>query len=284
MKITRTFGLIIAALLIWMLAGCAAQKSKPGTPPGPPSESAPQAAVDAQDGAGETLTAEEEALFGDDDAWDDEEWDDEDDTQDLALVADPIEPFNRAMFYFNDKLYSWVLRPVALGYRKVTPEKARIGVRNFFSNLTTPIRFANCLLQGKGEAAATEFSRLIVNSTVGLFGFVDVFKDNPDMHPDPEDLGQTLGKWGVGDGFYIVWPILGSSTLRDTVGLAGDTFLNPITYMDNTEAALAIRGYDRINTISFRIEDIDAAKKAAFDPYEATRNFYIQLRQSKINK
>ena len=274
---TSTSGLIIAGLLFCVFIGCASQSAKKDRPLTPSSAPAQTASTESLSGSDKSLTAEEEELFED-------EWYEEDDTQDMALVTDPIEPFNRAMFYFNDKLYSWVLRPVAKGYRKVTPEVARIGVRNFFSNITTPIRFANCLLQGKGQAAAAEFSRLIVNSTVGLLGFVDVYENNPDMHPDKEDLGQTFGKWGVGDGFYVVWPVIGPSTLRDTVGLAGDSFLNPISYMDSTEAALAVRGYERVNALTFRIEDIDAAKKAAFDPYEAARNFYIQLRHSKIDK
>ncbi len=280
MRKTRAFWLIITAFLYCVMMGCASQNSKQ-TQPLPTSSQSPKAPAQADADADESLTAEEEALFEDEE----DEWDDDREAEELALVADPIEPFNRAMFYFNDKLYSWVLRPVALGYRKVTPEKARVGVRNFFLNLTTPIRFANCLLQGKGEAAATEFARLVTNSTVGLFGFVDVLNDHPEFHPrDREDLGQTFGTWGVGNGFYVVWPVFGASTLRDSVGRVGDTFLNPITYMDNTEAALAVRGYRRINDLTFRIEDIDAAKKAAFDPYEANRNFYIQLRQSKINK
>lgn len=264
-------GLFIVALIFSSLMGCASQAVKteqPITPPAATAESADQ-----------ELTAEEELLFGDDDdAWEDEDY------QEMVLVADPIEPFNRAMFYFNDKLYTWVLRPVTIGYRTVAPEPVRVGVSNFFTNLTTPIRFVNCLLQGKGKAATAEVSKLIFNSTFGLLGFIDLFEDYPEFQHDKEDFGQTLGTYGIGDGFYIVWPVLGASTLRDTVGLVGDNFLNPITYMDNSEAALAIRAYDRINAISFRIEDIDAAKKAAFDPYEANRNFYIQLRQSKINK
>ena len=262
--------LIFAVFIIASFIGCASQTAK--------SKQLPPQPVSAETG-NETLTVEEELLFeDDDDAWEDEDY------REMVLVADPIEPFNRAMFHFNDKLYSWVLRPVTLGYRKVAPEPVRVGVSNFFTNLTTPIRFVNCVLQGKGRAATAEASKLIFNSTFGLLGFMDLFEDYPEMYPDKEDLGQTFGKYGVGDGFYIVWPVLGASTLRDTAGLAGDSFLNPLTYMDDTEAALAIRTYDRINALSFRIEDIDAAKKAAFDPYEANRNFYIQLRRSKISK
>lgn len=239
-----------------------------------PDETAPPA-----DGIETSLTAEEEALFDDDE----DEWESEE-SQEAILVTDPIEPFNRAMFTFNVKLYDWLLRPVALGYRKVAPQKVRVGVSNFFTNLTTPVRFTNCLLQGKGRAATAELSKFIFNSTFGVLGFGDLFKEYPEMYPDSEDLGQTFGSYGLGDGFYIVWPVLGSSTLRDSVGMAGDVFLNPITYVDETEAGLAARGIDTVNALSFRIEDIDAARKAAFDPYQAARNFYIQTRRSKINK
>ena len=281
MQKTNKLGPVIAALFFCVFMGCASQNAKQGQPLIPASPSVSTTDAEAEMIADDSLTAEEEALFEDEEG----EWDEEDDFQDLAMVSDPIEPFNRGMFYFNDKLYTWVMRPAALGYRKVTPENARIGVRNFFSNLTTPIRFVNCLLQGKGEKASTEFARLMVNSTIGLLGFVDIVKDHKGLQrPDPEDFGQTLGTWGIGDGFYIVWPFLGSSTVRDTVGRAGDYFLDPITYLDSTEAALAIRTFNRINTLTFRIEDIDAAKKAAFDPYEAARDFYIQLRQSRIKK
>ncbi len=279
-KTSLTGSLIFAAILFYTLTGCATQsagKVQSSQPPAASSQSTPILAENDNDTG---LTADEEALFKEDE----DGWLDEDGSQELALIADPIEPFNRAMFSFNDKLYTWVLRPVTLGYRKVAPEPARIGVRNFFTNLATPIRFTNCLLQGKGEAATVEATKLIFNSTFGLLGFLDLFEDRPEMQPDKEDFGQTLGKWGVGSGFYIVWPILGSSDLRDTVGLAGDAFLHPLTYLDNSRVALSIRGYERINRLSFHIEDIDAAKKAAFDPYEATRNFYIQLRRSKIKK
>jgi phospholipid-binding lipoprotein MlaA len=279
-KTNLTVSVLFAAVLFCALTGCATQSAGKVQSSQHPAPSSQDTSISPKNGNDTGLTADEEALFKEDE----DEWLDEDDTQKLALIADPIEPFNRAMFSFNDKLYTWVLRPVTLGYRKVAPEPVRLGVRNFFTNLATPIRFTNCLLQGKGKAATVEATKLIFNSTFGLLGFIDIFEDRPEMQPDKEDFGQTLGRWGVGSGFYIVWPILGSSDLRDTVGLAGDTVLDPLTYVDNTKVALSLRGYERINRLSFHIEDIDAAKKAAFDPYEATRNFYIQLRQSKIKK
>jgi phospholipid-binding lipoprotein MlaA len=265
------------AIILSVCTGCASQSKKTGTMAEPPPASG-ETGAESKSAAG-ALTPEEEALFDDDmDGWEIQG------DQENALVADPLEPYNRAMFHFNDKLYVWVLRPLSLGYRKVTPQLFRTGISNFFTNLTTPIRFANCLLQGKGKAATAELSKFIFNSTYGVLGFGDLFKDYPEMYPDAEDFGQTLGAYGIGDGFFIVWPVLGASTLRDTVGLAGDYALNPVSYVENTQFRVAITSVDMVNRLSFRIEDIDAAKEAAFDPYEAHRNFYIQLRQSKIGK
>jgi len=224
------------------------------------------------------LNDEEEALLEDEF----EDW--EEDSPAVYAIADPIEPFNRVMFQFNDKLYSWVLRPLSLGYRKITPQLVRTGVNNFFHNLTAPIRFVNCILQGKGQAAAAEFASFTLNTIYGVLGFGDITKGYPELNPDPEDLGQTLGRYNIGNGFYIVWPFLGASTLRDTVGRAGDAFLDPVNYVDPMETSLAVRGFNTVNQLSFRIEDIDAAKKAAFDPYQAARDYYIQSRHSRIKK
>jgi phospholipid-binding lipoprotein MlaA len=255
-------------------AGCASQNTSadlPRTPPRPPAE---DQLPDASDGL-----SEEEALLLEDD------FDDFEETESTSYtVADPIEPFNRAMFQFNDKLYSWVLRPLTLGYRKIAPQPVRTGIGNFFHNLTAPLRMVNCILQGKGQAAAAEFASFTLNTVYGILGFMDVTKDYPELNPDPEDLGQTLGRYRIGDGFYIVWPLLGSSTLRDTVGRVGDAFFDPVSYVEPPEASIAARGFRTVNTLSFRIEDIDTAKKASLDPYQAARDFYIQSRQLRVKK
>ncbi len=130
-------------------------------------------------------------------------------------VADPFSLWNRAMFHFNDKLYFWAVKPLTRGYKAVAPDFIRTGVKNFFINLTTPIRLVNCILQAKGKAAVVEFSRFIVNTTIGVLGFGSPADKYPQLIPsDSEDLGQTLGNYGLGNGFYLVWPILGPSTLR----------------------------------------------------------------------
>ena len=202
----------------------------------------------------------------------------------VVHVADPIEPFNRAMYHFNDKFYFWVLKPVARGYRYLVPTPLRTGVRNFFSNLITPVRLVNCILQGKFYSAGTEVTRFVLNSTAGMLGFADPAHNYPLLKAKEEDLGQTFGTYGMGNGFYIVWPFLGPSTLRDSIGMAGDLFLNPVAYVRPTEAAFGIGAFQKVNATSFHIGDYEAIKEAALDPYSAIRDAYIQNRMKKIKE
>lgn len=205
--------------------------------------------------------------------------------EDKVEIADPLATWNRAMFHFNDKLYFWLLKPVARAYKAITPEIFRIGVKNFFRNLATPIRLANCILQGKGEAAGREFARFVMNTTLGVFGLGSPADDQPELKPpDEEDLGQTFAVYGAGNGFYIVWPVIGPSTLRDSIGKTGDWFINPVNYIEPWEAYWAAWGLDKVNQTSFRIGDYEALKKSAIDPYVAVRNVYLQFRAKKILK
>ncbi len=203
---------------------------------------------------------------------------------DVQMVADPIYYFNYAMFTFNDYLYFYGLKPVAQGYKAIVPTPARKGVSNFFNNLLFPVRFVNNLLQGKFEAAGTEFSAFFVNSTLGLLGFNDFAQKYMGVRLQDEDLGQTLGSYKIGDGFYLVLPVLGPSTLRDTVGQVGDMFITPVTYVEPWELLWAMRGVDTVNRTSFRIGDYEALKDAALDPYIAVRNAYIQSRRARIKE
>ena len=215
----------------------------------------------------------------------DENFFEEEFEEDKLQVSDPLSPWNRAMFYFNDKFYFWALKPLARGYKAVAPEFFRTGVKNFFRNITTPIRLVNCMLQAKGKAAAVEFSRFIVNTTIGVLGFGSPADKYPKLAaPDAEDLGQTLGNYGLGNGFYLVWPILGPSTLRDSIGRAGDFFLDPVSYAEPAEASMGIRAFDTVNNTSFRIGDYESLKKSAIDPYTALRDVYLQVRENKVNK
>ncbi len=274
----RSLAAILALNLIalWMLAGCGARRNLAAADD-PPLLLNPPLSLGA-DSQPQPEKTETEQLLEDDLGWE------EGQEESLYTVADPLEKWNRAMFVLNDKLYFWLLKPVTQGYRVVVPSPARSGVKNFFFNVTAPIRIVNNMLQGKGHAAEAELARFLYNSTVGVLGFGNPAEKIPDLNPPVEDLGQTLAKYGFIDGFYIVWPFLGASTLRDTVGSVGDRFLNPVGYVDPIEASLAIGAYDQINNLSFRIGDYESIKKAALDPYEAVRNGYIQLRQSKIRQ
>jgi phospholipid-binding lipoprotein MlaA len=285
MKIPNSSVWMMIAAALWIFCGCAAQSKARSAAPSAAAADATDASAQAAPApaagkdASKDMTADEKSLLNDD-----FDQADEPEAQEGYTVADPIEPVNRAMFAFNDKLYSWLLRPLALGYRKVTPRIMRTGVQNFFTNLAAPIRVVNCVLQGKGRSAGVELYKFVVNSTIGGLGFGDWFTDYPDLYPDAEDLGQSLAGYGIGDGFYLVLPFLGPSTARDSIGTVGDGFLDPVNYIDPYKDALAVKGFDSVNHLSFRIEDIDAAKKAAFDPYTAVRNFYIQSRQNRIRK
>ncbi|MFH1351214.1 MAG: VacJ family lipoprotein [Pseudomonadota bacterium] len=203
-------------------------------------------------------------------------------------IPDPLEPLNRAFFHFNDKLYFWLLKPVATGYKAVVPQGVRVGVRDFFYNLAFPVRFINCLLQAKFEGAGIEFIHFLVNTTAGMGGFVDVASHSPTLKEQKkyeEDLGQTLGSYGIGHGFYINWPILGPSSLRDTFGLVGDGFLDPTNYaVPRTKYNVSVKSYNGVNKTSLTIGDYEDLKKAALDPYVSLRDAYYQYRKKKVKE
>lgn len=292
--------LVVLALTAFVLAGFApgAHASSAAAQTG---EATPAAASDAasdalsappaasepavQEAAPEKPAApEEKAEAGSEAEEDDFDYDMEDvPAAEQVTIADPWEPFNRAMFTFNDRLYFWVLKPVAEGYSTVVPEPARVSVGNFFSNLRAPIRFVNCVLQANLIGASTELFRFMLNSTIGLAGLFDpAGGEEIGLLRQDEDFGQTLGVYGVGQGFYIVWPFFGPSSPRDTVGMVGDFFSYPISYLDPWYAWTAVRGYQAINDTSLQIGDYEAIKDAALDPYISIRNAYIQYRQKKV--
>lgn len=199
------------------------------------------------------------------------------------VVSDPIEPVNRAIFFVNDKLYRWLLKPVAKVYSNVVPEGARVRVRNVFLNLGTPIRMVNALFQGKPGAAGTELLRLVVNSTLGFGGVEDPAKVFG-LERKNTDTGLTLGTYGLGHGFYIVLPILGPSSARDAVGVAGDAYLDPLTYLLAPRAALGARFVRSTTDLSFRIDEYEELTDAAVDPYAAVRDAYTQYRAKRLKE
>jgi len=173
-----------------------------------------------------------------------------------------------------------VLKPVAKGYGKVLPKVARTGVSDFFSNLTTPVRLVNCMLQGKMRATGNEAARFGINTTLGVLGFTDPAYHRFDIAITKEDFGQTLGYWGLGPSIYLNWPFLGPSSGRDTIGLIGDYPLDPVNYFPPLN--IGIHAFDQINDTSLSIGKYEEFKRSAVEPYVAMRQAYMQYRQYRV--
>ncbi len=208
----------------------------------------------------------------------------EDEYADDAEVADPLEPLNRAVFTLNDKLYFWIAKPLAQGYEAVLPTSAREGVRNVFANLAMPKRFVNCLLQGKLQASGQELGRFGLNTTVGTLGWRDVAADKWSIPQHDEDAGQSLGKWGVGEGISLTLPVFGPSNARDAVGLVGDAFLDPLHYLPTIWWRIGVNGEKRVNNLSLTLGEYEKTKAAAIDPYLSIRDIYEQYRRQQIKE
>jgi phospholipid-binding lipoprotein MlaA len=275
----RTFIIMLLFLLLGGLGSALAQDAVQADSSGISLESAPSVSADTEESwAEEDFTAEDE-FYG---VGDDEDFTDSD--IESFDINDPIEPFNRGMFWVNDKLYFYLFKPIARGYR-VVPEPARQSVANFFSNLGTPVRFVSSVLQLKFSDAGTELGRLVVNSTAGVGGLFDPAKKYLGWRKKDEDLGQTFGHYGVGNGFYIVWPLLGPSSARDTVGMVGDYFLDPLHYVDmKTKERIALKVLDKETKLSLDKDTYESLKRQALDPYVDVRTTYAQHRKGKIKR
>ncbi len=194
---------------------------------------------------------------------------------------DPFEPMNRAIYSFNDGVDKVALKPLAQAYQAVFPVVVRTGVSNVFSNLNDIVVALNNLLQGKIGPAFSDISRVMVNTTVGILGIFDVATDLG-IEKNDEDFGQTLGYWGIGDGPYIVLPFLGPRNARDTVGLVGDMWADPLMQLDPVRDRNAAAG---LRLVSRRAELLNASKVlevAAIDEYEFLRDAYLQRRRNLI--
>jgi phospholipid-binding lipoprotein MlaA len=210
----------------------------------------------------------------------------------VVKIYDPLEPFNRAMFKFNNGLYDYVFRPVSTGYVAVTPTKVRDGLGNFFTNLRFPIRFVSSLLQCKLKRAGLETEKFVVNTLAGLGGFIRASDGVPALADVPsEDLGQTFGVWGIHKGPYLVLPVLGPGSARDTVGLVGDYFLNPMHWnqLQHVDGYhwwwdTALQTTDTVNSLPGLLKLYDDEKKAALDPYVSVRSAYIQYRDAAVKR
>ncbi len=205
---------------------------------------------------------------------------------------DPLKGYNVIMTNVNDKFYTYILFPIAKGYKKVVPTPARSSVSNFFNNLLFPVRFVNNLLQFKIRNSFEEMQRFILNSTVGVAGLFDVATDRFHLKEHDEDFGQTLGYYGMGGGFYIVWPILGPSNLRDSVGFVADYFIDPKVYIsqrdynipNNSDESFAIGGLNVINKTSFDYKKYEAIKQGNVVLYPVLKDLYEKHRKKLIKE
>ena len=197
----------------------------------------------------------------------------------LAIAADPWEETNTKIYAFNKKLDGLILRPIALAYVKLTPNIVRQGIGNFFSNIDDVNVLANDLLQLKFRDAASDSGRLLINTTVGVGGIIDV-ASSVGLSKNEEDFGQTFGRWGVGAGPYVVLPFFGSSSVRDSFGLVLDTMFNPIQYYqeDGARTTLTVLGFvdDRASVLS--LEGLISG-----DEYLFVREAYLQQREYLVN-
>ena len=207
---------------------------------------------------------------------------------------DPLEGYNRFMTKFNDKAYTYVLIPVSNGYKTVTPEVVRDGISNVFDNLMFPIRFVNNVLQLKFENSGIELSRFLINSTLGVAGIFDVASSQFDLQPKKEDLGQTLGHYGVGEGFHIVLPLLGPSNVRDIIGLSIDNLANPLNMYyddqlkykipDTAKQELIYTGAYTVSDLPEKMDQYQAVKAGTIDIYPVIKEFYNKKREKEINE
>ncbi len=220
------------------------------------------------------LLAEEEGG-----AYEEEFWEEE------LVIRDPLEQMNRFFFKVNDELYEWVLKPTTKVYSRIFPLELRESFGNFFHNLASPITFVNALLQGDFPLAGNVFSRFVINSTIGVYGFADVASQEFNIEPERADFGQTLGKWGLGEGIFLFWPVFGPSSVRDSVGLVADTYLHPVPYFhDSWTLDTAYYTTSRVNTLSLHPDVYEDVKRYALDPYVATRQAYYEYRKARIEK
>ncbi len=208
-----------------------------------------------------------------------------------APIADPLEPWNRIWFHFNDFFYLQIAKPVYTGYEAVVHEDIRSGLSNALDNLQAPIRIVNSVLQLEFAQAMVEFGRFLINSTFGGAGLMDLVPAEKALVPinlASADFGGTLARWGVGEGVYLVWPILGPSSLRDTVGLAGDTVAAPSFWATKPIGPVSpwvsyptMAGL-YFNDLGSTLKSYETLTKAAIEPYSSLRNAWVQMRRNAL--
>jgi phospholipid-binding lipoprotein MlaA len=194
---------------------------------------------------------------------------------------DPLEPLNRGVYRFNDALDRAVLKPAAKGYSAVMPTTGKIMVSNFFSNLDDIMVTTNDLLQFKLVQGFSDGMRFVVNSTIGFFGLIDVASTGG-LNKHDEDFGQTLGKWGIGSGPYLVIPIIGPSSVRDGIGFYADLYLDPMYYINDMSTRNLAYLAQKITLRAGLLDQEKVMDEAQIDRYEFLRDIYLLHRQSQV--
>ena len=198
---------------------------------------------------------------------------------------DPYEPTNRAVFDFDVKVDHAVATPVAKFYRSALPQPAREGIHNALDNLNSPVVLVNDVLQGDRDKAGDTFGRFMINSTIGVAGLIDVAA-KMGIPDHPNDFGITLGKWGAGEGYYLVMPFVGPKPPRDLIGEGVDVAFDPLTYMkwNNSTLYMMVRaGLGVLDTRAANIDAVAAIERSSIDFYATTRSLYRQNRAAQIN-
>lgn len=197
---------------------------------------------------------------------------------------DPWEGFNESIFTFNRQVDRFVLKPIATGWDFVLPDAFQRSLKNAMDNLSFPRRLINNLLQVKIGGAGREVARFTINSTIGFVGFLDVAKDAFGIQQSDEDTGQTFGVWGIGPGPYLILPFLPPLTVRDGVGLAFDTAMNPMSYFIPFYATAAVYATNVVNERSLNLDKFERVEESVVDLYSAVRNAYLQRRAAAIKE
>ena len=206
-----------------------------------------------------------------------------------ASIADPIEPVNRGTFWLNHQLYRYILKPLSKAYDAVLPSPVRRGIFNAFDNVEYPDRVVNDLLQWKLKRAGYESEKFVLNTVAGVGGIFKVSDHIPSLVDLPRpDTGQTFGKWGIGHGAYVVLPVFGPKSVRDTVGFAGDIALSPLFWValwfPSTAWLPAVSATDSARTLHDKLKAYDATTANTLDRYLAIRSAYVQNRQQAVSK
>lgn len=258
-----TFRLLAACGLVLLCVGCAGRERHGDARPAPTGHGSP---------AGKSVVVEDD-------------WD----AAAEVRVSDPIEPVNRGIFWFNHQLYTYVAKPFSTAYEFVFPDLVRRGIRNAYDNVRFPIRFVNHTLQGRLDRTAKETGKFIVNTTAGVGGVMTPSDKIPVLAEVPRaDTGQTFAKWGIPHGPYLVFPVLGPTTCRELVGTAGDTALNPLSWLSfvfpGAAWTVGVTAPGGAHTLPDQMDRYDAATKDALDPYISARTGYIQYRNAAAKR